>query len=49
MTPCSNNYRMDVVLVWHACSLLFFYPDVMLTVTCRPWLKYLPRGTGIRS
>ena len=21
MTPCSNNYRMDVVLVWHACML----------------------------
>ena len=21
MTPCSNNYRMDVVLVWHACTL----------------------------
>lgn len=33
---------------------LFFYPDVMFTVTGSPsvsrsWLKYLPRGTGIRN
>lgn len=33
---------------------LFFYPDVMFTFTGSPsvsrsWLKYLPRGTGIRN